>query len=126
MKRNMDLIRALLLEIEEKHDGSGRSVKITGTGNSEVEVVEHLFMLTEAEMIESRDASHMQGRGIIVLRMTWKGHEYLDNIRDPEIWEKTKSGAEKIGGFSLDIVSALAKGFIKKKIEQHTGVAISL
>ena len=39
------------------------------------------------------------------------GHQYLEMIRDPEIWRQTKESAQKIGSFSLDVLSALAKGF---------------
>ena len=56
--------------------------------------------------------------------MTWKGYEYLDTIRDPEIWSKTKDGARRAGGFSMEIFAALAKGLIKKKIKDHTGVEL--
>ncbi len=126
MKRDMDLIRQLLLEIEEKHDGSGRPVKVNIEGCSHDVVTEHLFMLKEAGFIEARDASHMQGRGILVLRMTWSGHEFINEIRDPTIWAETKEGAKKVGSFSLAIVSDIAKGIIKKKIADLSGVEIDI
>jgi hypothetical protein len=31
---------------------------------------------------------------------------------------------KKAGGFSLELLSALAKGLIKKKIEEHTGIQL--
>lgn len=126
MKRDMDLIRTLLLEIEDKHDGSGRDVKIKIEGRSHEEVTEHLFMLDEAGLIEGRDASHLQGRHMLVLRMTWHGHEFLDGIRDPKIWAETKEGAKKVGAFSLDVLSAIARGIVKKKIADMSGVEIDL
>ena len=126
MKRDMDLIRDLLLEIEAKHDGSGRAVKISTDDRSQAEVTEHLFMINEAGLIEAKDASHLQGRNILVLRMTWAGHEFLDGIRDPKVWAETKEGVKKIGSFSLDIVSAIAKGILKKKIADLSGVEINL
>lgn len=52
--------------------------------------------------------------------------EYLDDIRDPDIWRQTKEGANQVGGFSLDVLRALAKGLVKKNIEKHTGVEIDL
>lgn len=56
--------------------------------------------------------------------LTWKGHEFLDNIRDPAIWRETKDGAKKLGGFSIELLGALAKGLVKKKIEDHTGIKL--
>ena len=37
---------------------------------------------------------------------------FLDTIRDPDGWAKTKSGAEKAGAFSIDVLSDIAKGVI--------------
>ena len=64
--------------------------------------------------------------GITFAGLTWKGHDFLDQIRDPAIWSATKEGVKKAGGFSVDILKALAKGLIKKKIEEHTGVQLDL
>lgn len=83
-------------------------------------------MLAEAGLIEAQDASHMQGRRIIVLRMTWQGHEFLDRIRDPQIWAKTKEGAKRVGSFSLDVLSDIARGIIKKKISDLSGIELDL
>ena len=47
---------------------------------------------------------------------------YYDAYND--IWKKTRQGASAAGGFSVDLLKDLAKGFIKKKISEHTGVEI--
>jgi hypothetical protein len=56
--------------------------------------------------------------------LTWEGHDFLDSVRDPKIWAKTKSGALAAGGFTVDLLKELAKGFIKKQIEERTGVKL--
>jgi hypothetical protein len=56
--------------------------------------------------------------------LTWHGHDLVDSIRDPEIWKMTKEGVEKAGGFTFELIGELAKGFIKTKIEKHTGVEL--
>ena len=58
------------------------------------------------------------------LDLTWAGHDFVDAIRDPQIWNETRKGLEYAGSFTLDLVKALAKGFITKKIEEHTGVKL--
>lgn len=60
----------------------------------------------------------------IPMNLTDKGHDYLDSIRDPEIWKQTKAGAAKVGGFSLELIGDLAKGLIKTQIKKHTGIEI--
>jgi hypothetical protein len=57
--------------------------------------------------------------------LTWLGHDYLDAVRDEGIWHKTKKAVSETGGSAtLEIVKALALGFVKKKIAQHTGIEI--
>lgn len=127
MKRNMDLIRSLLFEIEKKHDGSGREVKIdlSQFPNKTSEVVtEHLFILDDGGYIEGKNASYMGGRKYMVLRMTAVGYDFLDLIRDEKIWSQTKAAGKAAGGFTLDLLGQLAKGFLKTKIEKYTGIEL--
>jgi hypothetical protein len=50
---------------------------------------------------------------------------HSDNkIRDPEIWRKTKEGVGAAKGFTFDLLKDLAKGFVKKQIEDYTGVKL--
>ena len=58
------------------------------------------------------------------IELTWAGHDLLDSVRDPKIWAKTKHGALAAGGFTVDLLKDLAKGFVKKQIEQRTGVTL--
>ena len=49
-----------------------------------------------------------------------QGCNFLDEIRDEEIWQQTKEGAKKIGSFSIETIQDLAKAVIKKKIKDLT------
>lgn len=129
MKRDMDLVRNLLLAIEShpQLDGTGaiqpeEPGELGITDHSFEEVAYHLAMLIEAGLVEGQ-MTPMQ-RLPVISKLTWRGHDFLDTIRDPAIWRETKEGAKKAGGFSLELLSALAKGLIKKKIEEHTGVRL--
>jgi Hypothetical protein (DUF2513) len=124
VKRNTDLLRSILLEIEEKDEGNGHGIDFELSEYSEATVVEHLFQLYESGMIEGNDVSHMQGRGFSARRLTSRGHDFLDTIRDPEIWRQTKDGAKEAGGFTLELLSDLAKGFIKTQVKKHTGIEV--
>lgn len=62
--------------------------------------------------------------GFMFKRLTWEGHDFVDAVRDNDIWKKTRQGANAAGGFSVDLLKDLAKGFIKKKISEHTGIEI--
>jgi hypothetical protein len=128
MKRDMDLIRELLLKLEFWPMERGDVVSIipedkgfSSLGRSAHEIEYHLNLLLEGGLIDSPTQSNV---GIYFRGITWQGHDFLDSVRDPRIWAKTKEGAFAAGGFTLDLLSDLAKGFVKKQIEDRTGVKL--
>lgn len=117
MKRDMDLIRDLLLKIEE-----GQTSFSTEDDDEAAErVSEHLRLLNERGLIKGM---FLLDGGVLVSGLEWEGHDFLDAIRDPAVWAKTKSGALAAGGWTMDILKDLAKGLIKKQIEERTGVKL--
>ncbi len=126
MKRDMDLVRDLLLQIEKFDQGYGGDIEIEAGDHESQVVAEHLRLLLEARLIEG-DAvpdDEYAFDHILPTRLTWLGHDFLETVRDPEIWKKTKEGALSARGFTLDLLRDLAKGFIKKQIEERTGIAL--
>ena len=104
MKRDMDLIRKILLKIEESPEFSFiRPFNIEEYDNNQV--VYHIILLDEAGLIKARDAS-AGGNNYCWIpdRLSWAGHEFLEASRDERRWEKAKSMIFDKGGnlaFSL-------------------------
>jgi hypothetical protein len=92
-------------------------------GYSDDQIAYHLSLLRENGLIDSPGSQPLDG-GITFRSLTWWGHDFLDAVRDPEIWRKTRKGVEATGSFTFELVKELAKGFIKTKIEEHTGVKL--
>lgn len=125
MKRDPDLEREILLAIEASDHDPLTWINLENIqGHSPSAISYHVKLLDEAGLIEAQDLSTMSGFNWKPKRITMRGHQYLENVRDPEIWQKTKDGAKKIGSFGLDTLAALAKGFIKKKIADQTGIEL--
>jgi hypothetical protein len=124
MKRDMDLIRRLLLELEEKDLGNGQWVDFDVHDGEEIKVTEHLFLLSEAGFIEGNNLNTLSDRMFKARRLTWSGHDFVDSIRNDDTWRKTKDGALAAGGWTVDLLRDLAKGLIKKQIEELTGVKL--
>ena len=129
MRRDFDLIRLILLDIEEKYTALPNSRKYHFDHPDRDAVADSLRLLVERGLIDakfrqtwSEHPAELYSRP----RLTWEGHDFLDSVRDDEIWTETKEGVKQAGGFSLDLMKALAKGLVKKKIEHHTGVEIDL
>src|ERR1700730_526538 len=99
MKRDMDLIRDLLigLEADSRLDGQGwltpdatENLGVIGLSeHSTQEVAYHLNLLIEAGLVRGNYGIGKEGMPAIS-KLTWQGHEFLDDIRDPSIWSKTK------------------------------------
>ena len=115
MKRDMDLIRAILLKIEEQ--GSPTLAKPpTIEGADAPSVAEHLRLLYEAGLIDAAEHRRLAGAPLYLdMRLTWEGHEFLENVRDPQVWSNTKAAAQKVGGFSFGLIAELAAGYLKAK-----------
>lgn len=97
MKRNMELVRAILEAVEEtpayhkpsfaellghSADG-GREAPVRCERN---EVDAHLELLIDGGLLEgsvTRTIGATRGTTITVSRLTWKGYDYLDALRNP-------------------------------------------
>jgi hypothetical protein len=129
MKRDMDLIRTILLKIEADQKFDGSSYHSAGAANLGItdhaneEVIYHVVMLVDAGFLVGNTKMTRAG-AVVVSKLTWPGHDFLDSVRDPKIWEKTKNGVEGAGGFTVELMKDLAKGFVKKQIEEYTGVKL--
>lgn len=124
MKRDMDLVRDLLLNIENSNKPSWKSLAPTDDDAATQNVLEHLKLMEEAGLIKSV-VVHMKGYRLPQdIELEWAGHDFLDSVRDPEIWARTKTGAEAAKGFTFDLLKDLAKGFLKTQIKERTGVDV--
>lgn len=128
MRRDMDLIRQVLLATEASGSDPRGWVKLEIAGIDKATLSYHVQLLDEAGFIVAQDLQTIGPNGYLFQpkRLTWAGHEFLDDIRDPEVWRATKDGAQKVGSFSLDVLSALAKGFLKKRILDATGIELDI
>lgn len=132
MRRNMDLVRALVLKLEELDMEPGSMVMVLADeiesqfpvdDFTSSEILYHYHLIVEKGWADGGKYG-LSHQGIYFRRLTSDGHDFADSVRDPQIWKATKEGALKAGGFSLDLLSQLAKGYLKKKIEQHTDVQL--
>ena len=57
--------------------------------------------------------------------LTPTGHEFLNTIRDPEVWSKTKKLSHEAGSFSLKIISAIAEGLAKGYVSTTLNLPIT-
>ena len=122
MKRDMDLIREILLKIEEHDVNSPSSTNLEIEGYSPREVYEHARLMENAGLIE--DAHFDLAGNTWVQRITLSGYDYLDKVRDNTVWKKTKDVIKEKGlPLVFDTIKTIASAFITAAAE---GVANSI
>lgn len=117
MKRDMDLIRKLLLAIEAEPTGLAPD-HFDIPDYSQEQIGYHLLLMVEAKLAVGREFRSFDDPAPTgeVERLTWAGHEFLDAARDPSRWEKAKEMAGKVGSGSLDVFKQILAQLIATAI----------
>lgn len=123
MKRDMDLIRKILLEVEKQEGSSEWPEQHTIPRYKPEQITYHIGQLHENGLIKA-------GRHVIyggdyqyekweIYKLTWEGHNFLDAIRADTIWEKTKDKmSEKGYDMPFEMIKDVALGLIKAALNQ--------
>jgi hypothetical protein len=124
VKRDMELLRSILLKFEAESPANTFKINEPNApeGVAPDIFVAHCALLRDAGFIKHKE--DLIGRKDKTCEITWEGFEFLDTVRDPEIWRKTREAAEKARGFTVEILQDLAKGFIKTQLMKLTGVEV--
>ena len=117
MKRDMDLVRKILLALEENEDDFETGWQPEIDDHSFEEICYHLEIMKEAGLLEA-DIEREIGSPLPIIylrRLTWEGHEFLDSAREESLWNRAKQKTvEATGGLSLHML----KGVLLKLGEQ--------
>ncbi len=125
MKRDMDLVREIMLEIEKQYVSTAiYNLEINGYDTETIAY--HCKILHDAGLISdykpqyADDTLYSFGVG----SLTWEGNDYLDKVRDNTIWRKTKDVITQKGlPLVLDTIKTISTAFITATAE---GVANSI
>jgi hypothetical protein len=113
MKRDMDLIREILLQAEECPAGTRWTAKPL-LDHSISDVVEHVQLLIDAGFVDGRTLGN---EAAMILRITHAGHEFIDSSREPTRWEKAKAKALSAGApLTVTVLKAILDQLIKEHL----------
>jgi hypothetical protein len=114
MKRDMDLIRLLLQDIE------GEEPKPDLSGCSDRQVFYHLELMQDAGLIVVGFLRGGSGEIVGVepgLRLTNLGHDFLEASRSETLWAKFRQAVVKVGGsVSVPVAIELLKKLVKTEL----------
>jgi Hypothetical protein (DUF2513) len=125
LKRGMDIAREILFTLEREQTSLNRVEKIIVAGAPDAEVTYYVALLQHAGFLIAHITYFRSGGpSYEVLRMTRAGHEFLDTIRSPEVWRKTKDTARKAGAASVELTWMIAKAHLKHIDEERTSTEL--
>src|SRR5690606_14013063 len=113
MKRDLDLVRKILLEVEEKETINGYQQDLEIAGYSQDAIRYHLRIMQDADLIKY--TAYMPS-GIIIDKLTWQGHDFIAMSNNSQLWETTKKTALEKG---MDFTIDLAVKILRKLREEH-------
>ncbi|WP_426154168.1 DUF2513 domain-containing protein [Pseudomonas sp. DC3000-4b1] len=126
MKLDKDLVREILLTLESSMHPAHGTLDLSFEGRTAEVISYHVLLLTEAGFLCSQSQQFLEDKSKIwkPMRLTYKGHEFLETIRDGEVWGLTKKGVEKAGGASLSLMMELGKVYGKQVIKDRLGIEL--
>ena len=116
MKRDMDLIRLILLELEKADPHDVFRPDICGYQDKEINY--HLELLISAGLVTGNMNYASDMRASPVVRLEMEGHDLLDNIRTDTIWTKTKTflSSKGVTTVSVEVLKTAAQYIVKRQL----------
>lgn len=114
MKRDMDLVRRLLLAIEENDSGfAPRELKVEGY--TEEQIGYHAHLMIQGGLVNGADVTVMGSTSpqAMVSSMTWA---VLDSARDEKRWSEARGLLDKIGGATFTVWTNVLSHLVLKNL----------
>jgi len=118
VKRDLDLIRKLVLAVEASPTGYVRE-NIQIDGYTPEQIGYHSYLLVDAGLAEGVDATHTSCTSPMwrILHLTSSGHDFADAARDEGTWRKARGLVkDKAGGVTLDVMKQVLASVIKSAL----------
>jgi len=122
MKRDMELLRRIVLKIEEKENGKSERWTHAEIDNCSLEEFNsHFKLLIDEDYIDAEMMDDLRfGYVIMVKDLKWNGHEFLKAVRSEAIWNKTKDFFKlkgmMLGEVPIEVVKDVAIQMMKEKL----------
>ena len=116
MKRDMDLVREILIAVEEGN------VNLDDLGYDRDQINLHVELMKEHGLVDAVIIPNSDGveHGILICsveRLTWKGHDFLAEARNKSIWEQAKKKClEETGGLAIELLRGCLVYVAKQKL----------
>lgn len=127
MKLDANCVRSVLLELEEMPLGNYLPEDLNGSIEQYgTETVEYTVLkLNEAGYIRAGITQTLSGDYEIfgIFDITFKGHEFLNSIRSPSVWERLKNSAMDGSTACLKVVGEIAVEILKEAAKEKLHIS---
>jgi hypothetical protein len=117
MQRNMDLVRLILMRIEDSYSGwSTPPFGLQGLAPETIRYQAHI--MTEDGLLEGADVPNLRGTDpeAMPLALTAKGHDFLDLARDQTRWNQAHLIIRKVGSAPIAVWMKVLKDLLLKEL----------
>ncbi len=129
LELNKDCVRDILLKCEEllqmNDDGTMNTLQSGDLKevlpDYDLSVIKYsVLKMDEADLINARIISFDDSivGEFLIFDITYFGHEFIEQIKDDNNWNKVKDVAKKVGSSSIDILLQIATGVLTNKINK--------
>ena len=118
MKRDLDLVRKIVLAVEDLSTGTVLD-EIEIEGYTREQIGYHCYLAIDAGLAKGVDVQTLSDTSPnwLILQLTSEGHDFADAARNETTWNKAKGiVTEKGGGATLEIVKQVLIGLIKHSL----------
>lgn len=115
MQRDMDLCRRILLFIADNDDPKDVICRFPFIEYTQEQINYHIDLLDDAGFVRKlADTSRRCVKGTL----SWEAHNFIDDIRNDNIWNNTKKRIkESAGSASFQIFVQVAKEMVKSSLD---------
>ena len=115
MKRDMDLVRQLSIEIEQEAEWPGGKCVAPEHASRSY----HLHLLIQAGLVEGEESQVLGGAPprFLITGLTWQGHEFLAASADQDRWFRFKKSAGiALSSIPLPVITKLLTDGIESSV----------
>ncbi len=116
MTRNLDLLRHILLVVEQEGNPEEPLIHALSIDNVDQHLVnEHVKLLIDAALLEGEYKYTTNNRILFtaIRSLTPRAYDFLDNARNPAVWNRIKERLQgTTGTASFDLIEDLARQIV--------------
>jgi len=120
MKRDMELIRKLILRIEDHPSGWAPS-DLTVEGYSREQIGYHCYLIVASGLAAGADITSLESDGpeCRITHLTAAGHDFAESSRNQYIWDEVMGDIREKGfpSVAIDLVKKLLDKAVRRKLE---------